>query len=238
MSSSPLSWTGSAAGKVTYIGYSLGGGIAAAFASHFPNLVSNLILIAPAGLVRTEHISTSSKILYSAGIIPESILEKIIKGRLQAGPQSASAVSVKEKKSAADAPISAEVPDQNQTGGSSADKEYAKRVANAVQWQIREHQGFVKAFISSIRYGPVSEQHADWERIGERLVDGKGQGGRVTIITGNNDPLIIKNELVEDATKAFRGQVDFHFEDAGHELPFTHSTEVAERIWETLPAKE
>jgi pimeloyl-ACP methyl ester carboxylesterase len=47
IASSPISWTGS--NGFAIIGYSLGGGIAASFTYHFPNLIKSLVLIAPSG---------------------------------------------------------------------------------------------------------------------------------------------------------------------------------------------
>jgi pimeloyl-ACP methyl ester carboxylesterase len=73
IASSELPWTGNNA--FSLVGYSLGGGIAAAFADAFPNLLHSLILIAPSGLVKLRSLAWSSKFLYQAdGLVPESIL--------------------------------------------------------------------------------------------------------------------------------------------------------------------
>jgi pimeloyl-ACP methyl ester carboxylesterase len=86
LTSSSLSWTGGADGGFCLIGYSLGGGISAAFTSYFPNLVKSLVLLAPAGIIRPEHTSGRSRLLYSAGLVPERLLYWLIKKRLKAGP--------------------------------------------------------------------------------------------------------------------------------------------------------
>ena len=97
--------------------------------------------------------------------------------------------------------------------------------------------------MSSIRHGPIANQHSDWRRIGERLdaqnlasggrYAGEGlQNGRVLIIGGKKDVLILKDELVEDATEVLgAGNVRIEFADAGHELPVTKSEEIVETIW-------
>ena len=66
--------------------------------------------------------------------------------------------------------------------------------------------------MSSIRYGPIIGQHADWQRIAERLraqnsswqsehkIEGL-QNGKVLIIAGHKDIIIIEEELFEDATE-------------------------------------
>ena len=53
------------------------------FTSYFPSLVSSLVLLAPAGLIRENHFSTANKVMYSSGWVPESWLEWIVKRRLR-----------------------------------------------------------------------------------------------------------------------------------------------------------
>jgi len=89
ITSSPLSWTGTSSGSpsgFSLLGYSLGGGIAASFASYFPAMVNSLILVAPAGLIRKKHMSVRSRFLYYMGIVPEALLKWAVKKRLEAGP--------------------------------------------------------------------------------------------------------------------------------------------------------
>jgi pimeloyl-ACP methyl ester carboxylesterase len=86
ITSSPLSWTGQGSnGGFSIVGYSLGGGIAANFTSHFPNLVTSLVLLAPAGVMRPYHISSTNKFLYSSGLVPENLLQWIVKGKMESG---------------------------------------------------------------------------------------------------------------------------------------------------------
>ena len=84
LTSSPLPWTGNGE-MFSLIGYSLGGGIVANFTSFFPSLVSSLVLLAPAGLVRESRITLMNKILYNTGLINEKTLERIIMGRMRRG---------------------------------------------------------------------------------------------------------------------------------------------------------
>ncbi|KAL1645185.1 hypothetical protein SLS58_003890 [Diplodia intermedia] len=66
LASSPLSWTGSGPGRsFAIVGYSLGGGIAADFASYFfPAPASSLVLIAPGGVLRRARAGWTSWLLY------------------------------------------------------------------------------------------------------------------------------------------------------------------------------
>ena len=96
--------------------------------------------------------------------------------------------------------------------------------------------------MSSIRYGPITKQNADWQRIAERLSaqnasretgnkDEGLQNGKVLIIAGHKDVVINKDELVEDATDILgEKNVRFEFVDAGHELPVSRSKEILEMI--------
>ena len=114
-------------------------------------------------------------------------------------------------------------------------------------WQLDHHHGYVKSFLSSMQYGPITGQHADWQRIAERLTaqnasrergneDEGLQKGQVLIIAGQKDVIISKDELVEDATDILgKTNVRFEFVDAGHELPVSKSKEMLEMIsafWE------
>ena len=112
----------------------------------------------------------------------------------------------------------------------------------AVNHQVLYHDGFVVAFMSSIRNGPISEQHDDWRRIGTRLTDLNRVGkngealnltkGKVLIISGSNDAIIKKDELREDATKVLEDNVVFNFVEAGHEAPVAQPGKVTELIWD------
>ncbi len=81
LASSPLSWTGTNSMRI--VGYSLGGGIAAHFAATFPHMVSSLVLLAPAGLIRAERFGRITQFVFSSGVIPERILAGITSRRLQ-----------------------------------------------------------------------------------------------------------------------------------------------------------
>lgn len=82
LTSSPLAWTGNGE-TFSLIGYSLGGGIVANFTSYFPSLVSSLVLLAPAGLMRQNRVTLWNKILFNTGLINETTLERIVKRRMR-----------------------------------------------------------------------------------------------------------------------------------------------------------
>ena len=98
--------------------------------------------------------------------------------------------------------------------------------------------------MSSFRHGPIHGQQPHWQRIGERLnkqkasQDGvfrgaKLQNGKVLIILGEEDPIVVVDELVEDATKALGwDNVRFEVCHAAHELPFTDSETIVNLMWQ------
>jgi len=59
------------------------------------------------------------------------------------------------------------------------------------------------------------------------------QNGKVLIIGGSKDVLVMREELVPDATDALGADnVQFEFFDAGHELPVTKSEQIVGCIWD------
>jgi len=103
-------------------------------------------------------------------------------------------------------------------------------VEKAVYYQLDNYPGFVHAFMSSIRYGPVRHQHDRWRIVGERLTQEKK---KALIVLGANDPIIIQNEVMEDARSVLgAGNVEFEVFEAGHEVPITKGREVARKIAE------
>lgn len=246
LTSSPLSWTGAESGRFSLVGYSLGGGIAASFASFFPQLLSSLVLLAPAGLVRDSQISFQSRLLYSRGLMPESILGYLVGRRLRAGPLVRPKPNDK-KLNAADA-LTEELPSRGAAETQVLSREYPHiDVPSAVAWQVNNHSGFVHAFMSSMRHGPIlaQRQRGTWTRLGKYLSaqnslssgsqDGKGLlSDKVHILCGNTDAIIVKDELVSDATAALGGNAIFKFYEAGHEFPSTKYEEVASYISKLL----
>jgi pimeloyl-ACP methyl ester carboxylesterase len=244
LASSSLSWTGNASGRFSLVGYSLGGGIAASFTSFFPSLVSSLVLIAPSGLLRPNRVSLRTKILYSKSMLPEPLLIYLVRKRLRGF------VAPPNSRSSGHADIQPAVPAKANVFGHEPQSD-AKLPqtpseldpARIVEFQVQHHLAFVRAYMSSMRYGPIMKEQAAWKRIGQRLSlqkqtkeDGRSavglDRGKVLVICANEDTSIISNELLPDATIVFEGNVEFQHFDAGHDVPISKSTEVADAIWE------
>lgn len=245
LASSPLSWTG--AENFSLIGYSLGGGISSVFTSYFPTLVDSLILIAPAGLIRPSHIRWTNRILYS-DILPPLLVKYLVGRRIGGGsnqqPEKPATPSSATSTVQASAPaLAAAEVDNASHPALAADSNaplFANRpsisVADAVNWQLQHHPGFLPSFISSIQHAPISSQHERWKILGARLAAqradphdaAKAAHGlrerKVLLVLGADDGVIIADELSADA-KTVLGEdgVEIKMIKAGHDLPISES---------------
>ncbi|KAH7127049.1 Alpha/Beta hydrolase protein [Dendryphion nanum] len=235
LQSSPIPWR-----SFHVIGYSLGGAIAADFTSYFPALVSGLVLIAPGGLIRPQHIGWGSKFLYSPnGYLPEWMVESFAGRRLWTGPESARTIEPEPEVEISDTSslISAVTDDGGKIGHKNLLKGIPNSTAgNVVDWQIQNHRGFVKAFISSIRYAPIHSQHERWQQIGKNIDNGIGRmkNKQVYVILGENDPIIIADEISADVKEAL-GEHNVRIEvlkDTGHEIPIERPSEITRLVRE------
>ena len=233
LASSPLPWIGS--NKFSLVGYSLGGGISAGFTSFFPDLIENLVLIAPSGLIRARHFSKTNRIIYSEGVIPEPLLLRAVKKRLKTPLYPPKKQPDDDKIGAATA-VNAEAKIESNSQASLSKKHPDVTIERAVVHQVDHHPAFVSAFMSSIRYGPIQSQHTLWQHIGRYLSQENSVTGgnrKVLIVTGDRDPIIDMNELQEDAPAVFNNNVDFRIISAAHDLPIVKSVDVVEAIWDS-----
>lgn len=212
LASSPLSWTGS--GAFSLAGYSLGGGIAADFTSHFPHLVSSLILLAPGGLIRTAHITWRSRLLYSLPLLPQPLVHWLVRRRLYTPPSSPIPPLATTSSSAVpvDQTAQAEAAAPPTASPSPSTSSQVHTAAEAVNWQLDHHPGFLPAFISSIRHAPVYAQHARWHVVG-------AQKTPVLLVLGGKDPIVVADEVWADAEECLgEGLETVVVEGAGHEV--------------------
>ncbi|KAI1382133.1 alpha/beta-hydrolase [Hypoxylon crocopeplum] len=237
LASSPLSWTGD--NGLSVIGYSLGGGIAANFAASFPRMVESLILLAPAGLIRPENFGRMSRLIFTSGIIPERLLTWLTKRRLR--QPIASSVSKKVKKAINGA--SSNTPLQGKGKEDYIDvavqeaidpvdepepTPFELQVISYVHWSLDFHQGFVQAFMSTIRYAPLMDQHDNWRQLAKR------KPGTTAVLLGRDDTLVQLDDYIEDALPLIGGEdnVFWRVVPGSHNFPFTHGPDALERIYE------
>lgn len=231
LQSSSIPWT-----SFTLVGYSLGGAIAADFTSYFPHLVKGLVLVAPGGLIRTKHITLKSKLTYQSGWMSEWLVQRLVANRLWTGAKSG----------VESAPGTAEHAETTTTSRGNSDDSAVylssdrsllpgmphSTVSAVVDWQIKHHKGFVPAFISTIRHGPVHHEHARWQVIGENIDRHEGLLKEVWFVLGEDDPIIIADELTEDA-KAALGEDNVKIrlvKEVGHEIAIERAEEVVKGV--------
>lgn len=230
------------------IGYSLGGALAADIASRIPTSIEGLILIAPGGLIRTSHITWKSRLLYSSnGFLPEWLIERLVARRLWTGPETTR--TIEPENDARSATLNQN--DDEPKGGLRSSAvyttshhlllpEYVNSTASkVVDWQIQHHKGFIPAFISSIRHAPIHGQQARWTILREHIEKGVGVLRRVYIVLGETDPIIVAEELVEDAT-AVLGKENVEvkiIKGVGHEVAISNPDDIVS-VMEELSASK
>ncbi|RYP90571.1 hypothetical protein DL770_003333 [Monosporascus sp. CRB-9-2] len=240
LASSKLPWTGE--NGLHVVGYSLGGGIAANFAATFPHMVETLILLAPAGVIRPENIGRASRLIFTSGIIPERLLGRLTKWRLKQPIDKA--VSKKRKPSAVQAlgkslegegkesfidAAEQEAVDPNEEGPAALEPTpFERTVESVVHWTLDHHEGFVPAFMSTIRFAPLMDQHSYWRQLARR------KPGTTAVLLGRHDQLIQKDDYVEDALPLLGGEdnVFWRVVPGAHNFPFTNGPEALECIYE------
>jgi pimeloyl-ACP methyl ester carboxylesterase len=243
LASSPLAWTGDDGFRL--VGYSLGGGLAVAFARYFGRMLRGVVVVAGSGLVRGAHVGWGTRVLYSTGVFPEGVLQWFIKRRLMPRGDGG---EVTETEMAKQVVGGKRHQNSDASGGDSFDNAVllASRpehtVSSVMGWQLRHHQGFIPAFVSSIRHAPIYDQKEDWHALGQLLAERRERlewedtaedlpglrGGKILMVLGASDPVIVKEELIHDAT-AVLGEDGFEAVvlDAGHEIVMTKADEVA-----------
>lgn len=231
LASSKVSWTGDAVaggkGGFHLIGYSFGGGLAANFASWFPHLVRSLVLVAPSGLLNKQgDANWRARLLSSRFWLAEKLLHHIYRRRLEPKHPAAEEASDSDGTRTGDpwddAIISAVRPNVT--------------VASVTSWHLRNHEGFIPAIISTLRYGPIYERYDEWRRLGSMLSARRENrhlpgliGGKVLLVFGSSDQVIQKEKYMSEVEGILGGDAcNVGVLEAGHEVGITRGAEVAE----------
>ncbi|KAI8946304.1 alpha/beta-hydrolase [Xylaria longipes] len=226
------------------VGYSLGGALSVMFTRYFPHHVQSLSLVAPGGLIRRHHIGWWSWLYYNSGLLPEFLVRSLVARRIRPTPK------------AVGKPVDR---DGDVNGGAEFDGAAVSKtrphvtVSEVVAWQVDYHKGFVPAFLSTIRHAPIYAPQEHWgvlskiletRRSGRRIHSSDAEsvagleGGKILVVLGKDDGLIILNETIEDAYAVLgRDGVEFVTLEGGHEIAITSSTSVAESIegfWKSI----
>ncbi|KAI1759199.1 alpha/beta-hydrolase [Hypoxylon sp. FL1150] len=237
LASSRIPWT-----SFHLVGYSLGGGLVVSFTRYFPHLVSSAILLATGGLIRSYHVSWQSWLLYRSGLLPDSLVEWLVRRRIRPKDDDRQSEAQPVRADIA----SAEIKNHDATAGEEFDSAGISRfrpgvtVSSVVRWQIDNHRGFIPAFISTMRNAPIYAPQGDWKALAKILQERRKKGpreadtppglraGKILMVLGEDDPIVIKDEAIKDAREVLGYDgVEFTVLPQGHELPITNSDGVA-----------
>lgn len=209
LTSSHLHWS-----SFTLIGYSFGGGVAVAFAAVFPRLVTDLVLLAPCGILRATRIGVLGR-LANAGWVPEGVAALMARRRTHGKP-------------------SAEVLEAGRRGAEAKDRGVVLDVEAVAAWQAESHRGYTSAFLSSFRNGPIFDRQEEWGRVGARW---RRDGKRCLVVVGEVDEMVdpaLLPEMVEllggggEGAGRVEGRVEGRvFEGIGHDFVVRRGREVA-----------
>ncbi|PVH73702.1 alpha/beta-hydrolase [Cadophora sp. DSE1049] len=218
ITSSKLSWTG--ATGFGLVGCSLGGAIAASFAGYFPQMVNSLAFLVPAGLIRKERLAAQMRLLELGSLlIPSRILEKLIMKRLTQ-------------------PLFEDNRDNSSSVGGDVERKPCQREAQAslryphvtvsetMRWTMQNHKGFYTSFMSTAKHMHGTGQLERWRLLRDRP-------NKTLIIAGSNDPIIVADELHEDAVEALGDNLDWRVLEGAHDITIARPKEIADAIFDS-----
>ncbi|KAL2072387.1 hypothetical protein VTL71DRAFT_11730 [Oculimacula yallundae] len=210
ISSSELSWTGG--DGFSLVGCSLGGAISAAFAGYFPKMVNGLALLVPVGLVREERLAAQMRLLKMGTLLlPSSFLKKIIMRRLTE-PLFDDGVGDDEGKGECRSnEVQASLKYPNLT------------VADTMKWTMESHQGFYNSFLSTAQHMQGSGQLGVWKLL-------RSRPNKTLIIAGSKDPIVVADELYEDATEALGDKLDWKVLEGRHDVTIMRPKEIVDEL--------
>lgn len=233
--SSSVSWFGEESGGFSIVAFSLGGGIAMAFAADFYHHVNSIVLLAPGGIIRRLPAEYETVFFRYPFLLPSSYLRRLVGATL----------GLKVSKSA----TGYSVPhDQSHIPGETArDAETVRRkvlnIPGIVRWQFDNHRGFIHSFVNTIQYGPFQYQHSDWRRVCS-IVKGDTAGtppsshrsrlfdSKILLVFGDADSIVLAGEVSADLLHIIGDpeHVEIKVVAGNHGFPVPSCDEVAEHI--------
>ncbi|ROV99992.1 hypothetical protein VMCG_06177 [Cytospora schulzeri] len=246
LASSELAWTGQGEGDGFHLlGYSLGGGIAVHLAAALPPaVVKSLILFAPAGMIREENFGAAARVVFRSGWLPDRLVEVLTRWRLKKpiaagarrkkaagaakGEAGVGATSQIPGEQAMETTVTSEMADSSDQTPPLLPNALQRRVLKHVNWQVANHQGFVPAFMSTLRHAPMTGQHETWRRLAGR------EAGTVLFVFGEGDGVVSDEDYREDVLPLVGGEDHVCWAEpvpGAHDFPMTHPEQALEKIW-------
>ncbi|KAK7996737.1 hypothetical protein PG989_004777 [Apiospora arundinis] len=224
VASSPLSWMGNG-NLFSIVAFSLGGPISLAFTGAFPQSVRSLVLLGPAGFIRTLPDGYEDPIIQNPELAPspKALREKVrqVLGVAASGP----ALNIQ--------------PDQRQDVAPAAGPARVEKTFDMgaiLQWQFDHHQGHVYSFQSTTRYGPLQNAGHIWKTVCDIISartrpDAPLHGSKLLVFFGQNDDVVVGKETTEDISNLLPADhLQLEYLPGGHGFPYPNS----ERITQTI----
>lgn len=215
---------------ITVIGYSMGGSVAVHINKSHPGLIKDLILLAPAGMIRHRTLGLDKFAVFRFLPVPTRAHRYLIKKNLQQGID-------KVKSKTPQLEFRSDVIDEvvvglgePVVGLEEAVVGLEEAVCQSRMWSIENHDGFVKAVKASVSEAPLCRQNEAWEILKKRK-------GTTMVILGSEDDKVVLSEFKEDVRKLKGGAGHLHLETlegTDHHFPMTDAGKVLEIITPVL----
>jgi hypothetical protein len=99
-------------------------------------------------------------------------------------------------------------------------------VLAATQWNIMAHAGFIRSFLSAVRYAPGSHEQAAWSRLAS-------QKRKILIFVATHDPIVFPEDLkcdVEELLLGSESKAEWRVVEGAHDMTNTHPEKIAADI--------
>ncbi|KAK8079595.1 alpha/beta-hydrolase [Apiospora hydei] len=222
--SSPLSWMGNG-NLFSIVAFSLGGPISLAFAGTFPLSVRSLVLLGPAGLIRTLPDGYEDHIIHNPELAPsdEALREKVrqILGVAVSGPALKMQADQRQ-----------EVPPP--AGPARVEKTFD--MGAVLQWQFDHHQGHVHSFQSTARYGSLQKGEHIWKKVCDIISartrpDAPLHGSKLLVFFGQDDDVVVGKETSEEISHLLPpDHLQVEYLPGGHGFPYPNSESITRTI--------
>jgi hypothetical protein len=95
-----------------------------------------------------------------------------------------------------------------------------------VRWMVTHHNGFVPAFMSSIRFAPLMEQHDAWAKLSKRAP------GTTAVLLASSDEIINAVDYRREALFLIGGEnhVRWRVLPGSHDFVMTHPQDILREI--------
>ena len=203
------------------------------FASHFPNLVDSIVLLAPGGILRDLPPAYKNPCFYYPQLVPQWYLRRLV-GSLLGVASSPALLQTGTDNEINNDQVLPEILEKPKT----IDAGHLD-VAAIVQWQFDHHQGFVHSFTNTIKQRIFMNQHQEWKRVC-KIVKGDIEGrsklanSKILAIFGEDDDIVKETDVAEDLSAMLdrRDHLVVKSVPGGHGFPIPNAGEVIGQISE------